>query len=202
MLFTSVTVRRFTSELLFVVLLVCPSYLPRSCALIPRNVAPRTTRPRRAPSRGSPMTVFHAPSSSRSEAPGSAAEAFATATPSQDDSEPTPSQSDAGARVPPSHTTAQRRGNVFSIRRPQDLLDFVIEDERLSVVKVYASWCKSCQVFDVRYRKLADKYAPTTDTDIAQRGRVRFAEMQYDDPSNKEMCQLLNATKVRRQRHV
>jgi len=27
-------------------------------------------------------------------------------------------------------------------------------------------------------------------------GRARFAEMQYDNPNNKEMCQLLNATKL------
>jgi hypothetical protein len=27
-------------------------------------------------------------------------------------------------------------------------------------------------------------------------GRARFAEMQYDDPNNREMCQLLNATKL------
>ena len=25
------------------------------------------------------------------------------------------------------------------------------------LVKVYASWCKTCQVFDVRYRKLASQ---------------------------------------------
>ena len=34
---------------------------------------------------------------------------------------------------PPSQNVAQRCGNVFSIQQPQDLLDFVIEDERLSV---------------------------------------------------------------------
>ncbi|KAL9181753.1 hypothetical protein ACHAXT_012096 [Thalassiosira profunda] len=103
-----------------------------------------------------------------------------------------------GIWVPPSQNVAQRRGAVFSIRQPQDLLDFVIEDERLSVVKVYASWCKTCKVFDMRYRKLAslygDKYDEKDPTQITQRGRVRFAEMQYDDPANEEMCKLYNAT--------
>ncbi len=67
-------------------------------------------------------------------------------------------------------------------------------------VKVYASWCKTCQVFDVRYRGLAAKYGDNSDASIAgesaSNGRVRFAEMQYDNPNNEEMCQLLNATKL------
>ena len=67
-------------------------------------------------------------------------------------------------------------------------------------VKVYASWCKTCQVFDVRYRGLAAKYGDNSDAsravESASNGRVRFAEMQYDNPNNEEMCQLLNATKL------
>lgn len=40
---------------------------------------------------------------------------------------------DSAAWVPPSQSIEQRRGNIFSIRRPEDLLEFVIEDETLSV---------------------------------------------------------------------
>ena len=29
---------------------------------------------------------------------------------------------------------------------------------------------------------------------MKQKGRVRFAEMQYDNPQNEELCQVLNAT--------
>ena len=69
-----------------------------------------------------------------------------------------------------------------------------------SLVKVYASWCKTCQVFDVRYRGLAAKYGDKPDMNRdgvrTLNGRVRFAEMQYDNPNNEEMCQLLNATKL------
>ena len=38
-----------------------------------------------------------------------------------------------GAWVPPSQNKEQKKGKVFSIQKPQDLLDFVVEDERLSV---------------------------------------------------------------------
>ena len=74
---------------------------------------------------------------------------------------------------------------------------------RTIIVKVYASWCKTCAVFDTRYRKLAsqlgDTYNPAdanTNTNTNIIGRVRFAEMRYDDPNNEEMCRLLNATKL------
>ena len=40
-----------------------------------------------------------------------------------------------GVWVPPSQNIKQRRGRIFRIEKPQDLLDFVIEDERLSVGK-------------------------------------------------------------------
>lgn len=66
-----------------------------------------------------------------------------------------------------------------------------------SPVKVFASWCKTCQVFDLRYRKLANQYSDKSDSKgITKHGQVRFAEMQYDYPNNEEMCQLLNATKL------
>lgn len=55
-------------------------------------------------------------------------------------------------------------------------------------------------MFDIRYRKLAsqfgDQYNDDDVTKIKEQGRARFAEMQYDDPNNEEMCKLLNATKL------
>lgn len=102
-----------------------------------------------------------------------------------------------GAWRPPSQNAAQRRGGVFAVRDPGDLLDFASEDDRLAVVKVYASWCKTCRQFDLRYRKLAatlgDAYDAETGTDVVRRGRVRFAEIRYDDADNAELCRLLGA---------
>ena len=98
------------------------------------------------------------------------------------------------------NTSSGGSNKVFEIRQPQDLLDFVIADERLSVVKVYASWCKTCAVFDIRYKKLAsqlgDKYGDAAGKELLSRGNVRFAQMKFDDPNNEEMCKLLNATKL------
>jgi hypothetical protein len=54
--------------------------------------------------------------------------------------------------VPPSQNTEQHRGNVFSIRRPEDLLDFITEDDRVCVGE--SKLCLSsitCGIFDERY---------------------------------------------------
>jgi len=106
--------------------------------------------------------------------------------------------------VPPSQNTEQRRGNVFSIRHPEDLLDFIIEDDRLSVVKVYAGWCKTCKVFDVRYRKLASQFGDGRGNSktrgggsarISERVRVRFAEMELKDRNQEILSSILSSSK-------
>lgn len=48
---------------------------------------------------------------------------------------------DSTAWVPPSQSIEQRRGNIFSIEKPEDLLNFVIEDESLSV----GEYCLICR---------------------------------------------------------
>jgi len=99
--------------------------------------------------------------------------------------------------VAPSQNVAQRRGKVFGIQSAVDLLDFMIEDERISVVKVYASWCITCKKFDVRYRKIANQFGDKYDErtgQISEMGSARFAEMQYDNPDNKEICDVMGVT--------
>jgi len=214
--------------LLFITLLLCPFHLRRSStatyyALGLVNVAPitRLMAPWAVRNHGRYTALFNVPEATTVDAPlttaapggpsdatqAAAAESSPKSSPKaaspQQDTAQTASQKVPlleGVWVPPSQNVAQRRGKIFSIQQPQDLLDFVIEDERLSVVKVYASWCKTCKVFDVRYRKLAsqfgDKYDSKTGTEITQKGRVRFAEMQFDNPNNEEMCKVLNATKL------
>eukprot|EP00577_Skeletonema_sp_RCC1716_P022347 CAMPEP_0113422602 /NCGR_PEP_ID=MMETSP0013_2-20120614/28548_1 /TAXON_ID=2843 ORGANISM="Skeletonema costatum, Strain 1716" /NCGR_SAMPLE_ID=MMETSP0013_2 /ASSEMBLY_ACC=CAM_ASM_000158 /LENGTH=227 /DNA_ID=CAMNT_0000310357 /DNA_START=36 /DNA_END=719 /DNA_ORIENTATION=- /assembly_acc=CAM_ASM_000158 len=98
--------------------------------------------------------------------------------------------------VPPSQRLLETRSTIFKIQQPEELLDFISEDDRLCVIKVYASWCQACKKFDLRYRKLASKYSDkyTTNTkgappaEIKQQGKIRFAELQYDNPQNEDLC--------------
>lgn len=109
--------------------------------------------------------------------------------------------------IPPSQQLLQSRATIFQIHNPSDLFNFISEDDRLCVIKVYASWCHTCKKFDLRYRKLAskfgDKYYDSSDVNIdasstailgekcstilSKRGQVRFAELRYDFPQNEEL---------------
>mmetsp|Transcript_38073 Transcript_38073/g.69889 ORF Transcript_38073/g.69889 Transcript_38073/m.69889 type:complete len:561 (-) Transcript_38073:2759-4441(-) len=223
------TAMRSLPWLLFITLLLCPFHLRRSStatyyALGLVNVAPitRLMAPWAVRNHGRYTALFNVPEATTVDAPlttaapggpsdatqAAAAESSPKSSPKaaspQQDTAQTASQKVPlleGVWVPPSQNVAQRRGKIFSIQQPQDLLDFVIQDERLSVVKVYASWCKTCAVFDIRYRKLASQLGDThtstkSDSKLVSSGRARFAEMQFDDPNNEEMCRLLNATKL------
>ena len=114
--------------------------------------------------------------------------------------------------VPPSQQLLQSKSTIFKINNPEDFLSFISEDDRLTVIKVYASWCQTCKKIDLRYRKLASKFGDkynndnnnvnggtatdqiTTAPPIKQRGRVRFAELQYDNPQNEDLCNHLLET--------
>mmetsp|Transcript_2066 Transcript_2066/g.3540 ORF Transcript_2066/g.3540 Transcript_2066/m.3540 type:complete len:229 (-) Transcript_2066:108-794(-) len=102
--------------------------------------------------------------------------------------------------VPPSQQLLETKSAIFKIQHPEELLEFISEDDRLCVIKVYASWCAACKKFDLRYRKLASKYgdkytvnakgatANSIDPSIKQGGEIRFAELQYDNPQNTDLC--------------
>ncbi|KAL7520858.1 hypothetical protein ACHAWX_005558 [Stephanocyclus meneghinianus] len=85
--------------------------------------------------------------------------------------------------------------NIVVISKPEDYVKFLEEDDRLCVIKFYASWCKSCAKFGVKYRKLARDYGDhtiSTTTAAAatpQEGKVRFAEVEFN--ANRLLCKTL-----------
>uniref|UniRef100_A0A7S4M8S6 Thioredoxin domain-containing protein n=1 Tax=Odontella aurita TaxID=265563 RepID=A0A7S4M8S6_9STRA len=85
---------------------------------------------------------------------------------------------------------------ITKIETVQDFLDFIAEDDRLSIVKFYASWCKSCQKFGVRYKRLALEEGDKVDRDgeSVERGRVRFAEVEFN--SNIKLCRSLGIKRL------
>jgi len=92
-----------------------------------------------------------------------------------------------------------RRGlspKITKVQKTDDFLGFIAEDERLCVVKFYASWCKSCHKFGIRYKKLATKHADKTDKagKIREHGPVRFAEVEYGQ--NTSLCRALGIRKL------
>lgn len=57
---------------------------------------------------------------------------------------------------------------------------------QLRVVKVYASWCRSCRAFDVRYRKLASRWRGQAE--------VEFADLEFG--ANEKLCRSNGWTKL------
>ena len=79
--------------------------------------------------------------------------------------------------------TTTRAPLVQSINSIEEYMDFT-SDGQLTVVKFYASWCRSCARFDVKYRKLARRY---------QDQDVRFAECEF--VSHRDMCTSIGVTR-------
>jgi len=88
---------------------------------------------------------------------------------------------------------------IETIKGHDDYLRVISEDDdRLCIIKFRASWCKSCQKFDIKFKQLANEVADQVDTadsnKIVQEGKVRFADVEYG--ANKELCKMLNIKKL------
>ena len=70
---------------------------------------------------------------------------------------------------------------VSDINSPDDFKDFVAVDDRPAVIKVYADWCKTCRLFDIRYRKVASSWGcdPNSAIETEFSNLVRFAQMEF-----------------------
>lgn len=93
------------------------------------------------------------------------------------------------------------RPNIVVIKTHEDYVNFLEEDDRLCVVKFYATWCKSCQRFGLKYRHLArdegDHIIGTEAEDsiaVTHTGEVRFAEIEY--ASSAKLCKTLKVKKL------
>ncbi len=81
-------------------------------------------------------------------------------------------------------TLTERAGPVIlEIGSPTELKNFVDMDDRVSVIKVYASWCRTCKAFDPRFRKVACTWGTVNGQKAFQTeysDTVRFAQMEYE----------------------
>ncbi len=81
-------------------------------------------------------------------------------------------------RQPSSSPTMKSK--VLDITSPEDLMNFVILDDRIAVIKVYSDWCRTCRQFDMRYRNLALNWGEQNNgVGGIYSNRARFAQMEY-----------------------
>jgi len=86
---------------------------------------------------------------------------------------------------------------IVKIESSEDYINFLKEDDRICVIKFYASWCKSCQKFGVKFRNMAKEEGDiiyTKSQELIKPGRVRFAEIEYS--SNVELCRSLSIKRL------
>mmetsp|Transcript_28057 Transcript_28057/g.46441 ORF Transcript_28057/g.46441 Transcript_28057/m.46441 type:complete len:277 (+) Transcript_28057:201-1031(+) len=102
------------------------------------------------------------------------------------------------------------RPRIVSIESAEDYKAFLEgdgddEEERLCIVKFYASWCKSCQKFGEQYKRIAREIGDleevtmsgSSDDEVAsvvREGEIRMGEIEYG--SNTELCKSLGVTKL------
>jgi len=85
---------------------------------------------------------------------------------------------------------------ITTVHKFNDFQEFISKDEQLCIVKFYASWCKSCYKFGIKYKKLAMKLGDKSDKtgQIQEQGQVRFAEVEYS--KNASLCKKLGIKKL------
>lgn len=85
---------------------------------------------------------------------------------------------------------------VVSIKGREELNDFLKDDERLCIIKFYASWCKSCSKFGLKFNQLARNHGDVIDKKghVVKEGEMRFAEIEYGQ--NIELCKAIGIKKL------
>lgn len=88
------------------------------------------------------------------------------------------------------------RPKIVVIKNHEDYVKFLEEDDRLCVIKFYASWCKSCRKFGIKFRHLAFEEGDLVDADGSafRSGEVRFAEAEYS--TSAKLCKSLKVRKL------
>jgi len=93
-----------------------------------------------------------------------------------------------------------RKPKITQISSPEEFQKFLMEDDRLTMIRFYASWCKSCAKMGVHYKSIArevgDHVITTTDGKeiVVRKGNVRIAEIEYG--ANEEFCKALGIKKL------
>jgi len=85
---------------------------------------------------------------------------------------------------------------IVTINGREELIDFLKDDDRLCIIKFYASWCKSCARFGLKFNQLARNHGDVIDKkgNIVKEGNMRFAEIEYGQ--NKQLCKAIGIKKL------
>ena len=85
---------------------------------------------------------------------------------------------------------------IVTIHSADELFEFLKDDNRLCIIKYYASWCKSCAKFSFKFKQLAITHGDTYDSNdnLLSTGKMRFAQVEYGD--NRMLCKALGINRL------
>jgi len=89
-----------------------------------------------------------------------------------------------------------QQSKISVVASYDDFFKVLAEDERLTIIKFHATWCKSCQKFGLKFRKLAYEYGDRIGENgkVLERGQVRFAEVEF--AANADLCRSLGVKRL------
>eukprot|EP00525_Craspedostauros_australis_P013157 CAMPEP_0198110190 /NCGR_PEP_ID=MMETSP1442-20131203/2204_1 /TAXON_ID= /ORGANISM="Craspedostauros australis, Strain CCMP3328" /LENGTH=213 /DNA_ID=CAMNT_0043766141 /DNA_START=519 /DNA_END=1160 /DNA_ORIENTATION=+ len=94
----------------------------------------------------------------------------------------------ASLEVRPKHAkTVRKKPSITSLHSLDELKYFLEDDDRLTVVKFYAPWCKSCKKLDIHFNNLASKIGDGVVARQMVKGDVRFAQIAFGDATRELM---------------
>ena len=86
---------------------------------------------------------------------------------------------------------------IETINGLTEFLDLIAKpDDRILVIEFYASWCKSCHKFGMKFKQLARTHGDLIDENgnIVEEGKVRFAQIEYG--ANSRLCKTFGIKKL------
>jgi len=91
---------------------------------------------------------------------------------------------------------ARSKPRIVTINSEEEFEAFLNEDDRLCLVKFYATWCKACKAFGRQYERIGNNVGDLESKDgcIVKEGEVRLAQIEFG--ANSKFCRSLGVRKV------
>lgn len=94
------------------------------------------------------------------------------------------------------HAEAGAHAHITAINSPQELSEFLNQDDRICVIKFHAAWCKSCQRFGLKFQGLANQKTDLIDSNgnVVKEGPMRFGSIEFG--ANTGLCRSLGIKRL------
>jgi len=89
-----------------------------------------------------------------------------------------------GIAMAPRRVIKGKKPCISKLNSLDELKYFLQEDDRMTAIKFYAPWCKTCQRLGLQFQKLATELGDGIASREKIEGQLRFAEVAYSPQTN------------------